>query len=309
VLLTLPDVPVTVMVDVPAATVPAATSVIVPGLLAVADVNDAFTPFGKPAAAKTTVPLNPFCGLTVRELPALLPGVRLRLAGDAVNVKVGTVMVRPMLAVLFRAPEVPVTVTLTVAAVTELAAVSVSVLALIVLTGLKAAVTPLGRPVAARITLPLNPFSGLTVRVLVPLVPGVRLRLTADAERVKLGTAIVRPIVAVLLSVPETPVTVTVAVPPTAELAAVSVKVLEPLVLAGLKDAVTPFGRPVADRLTLALNPFAGVTVIVLVVLLPAETESVGVDEASVKLAAAGAELRSLIRDWPAGVPQPVARS
>jgi hypothetical protein len=145
--------------------------------------------------------------------------------------------------------------------------------------------------------------------VLVALLPGVRLRLTADADRVKLGTAIVRPIVVALFSVPEAPVTVTVVVPLTAVLAAASVRVLEPLVLEGLKDAVTPFGRPVADRLTLALKPFAGVTVIVLTALLPAETESVAADEESVKLAAAGAELRSLMRDWPAGVPQPVARS
>jgi hypothetical protein len=36
---------------------------------------------------------------------------------------------------------------------------------------LNAAVTPLGRPDAARLTLPLKPFAGLIVTVLVPLLP------------------------------------------------------------------------------------------------------------------------------------------
>ena len=55
---------------------------------------------------------------------------------------------------------------------------------------------------------------------------------------------------------PDVPVTVTVTVPVAA-------------VLLGLNDAVTPLGRPDADRPTLLLKPFCGVTVMVLAPLVP----------------------------------------
>jgi hypothetical protein len=50
---------------------------------------------------------------------------------------------------------------------------------------------------------------------------------------------------------------------------AASVRVLAAVVLAGLKDAVTPLGRPDATRLTLLLKPLCGLTVRVLAPLLP----------------------------------------
>lgn len=78
--------------------------------------------------------------------------------------------------------------------------------------------------------------------------------------------------VAVWVRVPETPVIVTVARPTLAVLAAVRVNVLAPVVLAGLNDAVTPVGRPLAVSATEPLNPLIGVTVIVLVPLAPATT-------------------------------------
>lgn len=68
---------------------------------------------------------------------------------------------------------------------------------------------------------------------------------------------------------PDEPVTVIEAVPVTAVLLAVSDNVLAPAVLLGLKDAVTPLGRPAADKLTLPLNPFSGVMESVLVPLAP----------------------------------------
>ncbi len=52
------------------------------------------------------------------------------------------------------------------------------------------------------------------------------------------------------------PVMVTVTVPVVAVPLAVSVNVLVLAVLLGLKDAVTPLGRPDADKLTLLLKPF-----------------------------------------------------
>ena len=68
-----------------------------------------------------------------------------------------------------------------------LLAASVSVLVPVVLVGLKVAVTPLGRPEAARPTLPVKPFSGATVMVLEPLAPCVMVRLLGNAERLKFG--------------------------------------------------------------------------------------------------------------------------
>lgn len=70
-----------------------------------------------------------------------------------------------------------------------------------------------------------------------------------------------------LVKVPEVPVTVTVAEPVVAVPLAVSVKVL--VLLLGLKDAVTPAGKPEADKLTLPVKPFSGVTEMVLVPLAP----------------------------------------
>ncbi len=74
-------------------------------------------------------------------------------------------MVKFTVAVLCKLPEVPVMVTAAVPNVAETLAVSVSVPALNV------AVTPAGKPDAARATVPLNPFSGAMVMVLAPVVP------------------------------------------------------------------------------------------------------------------------------------------
>jgi len=78
----------------------------------------------------------------------------------------------------------------------------------------------------------------------------------------------------VFVKLPDTPVMVTVTVPVVAVPLAVSVNVLLLAVLLlavllGLNDAVTPLGRPDADKLTLPLKPFCGVTVITLVLLVP----------------------------------------
>ena len=75
--------------------------------------------------------------------------------------------------------------------------------------------------------------------------------------------------VVVFVWLPDTPVMVTVTVPVVAVLLVVSVSVLVPVVLVGLNDAVTPLGKPEADKLTLPLKPFCAVTVIVLVPLFP----------------------------------------
>jgi hypothetical protein len=181
-------------------------------------------------------------------------------------------MVRRTVVEFVKLPEVPVMVTVTVTVDAVLLAVSVNVLVLIVLVGLNEAVTPLGRPEADKLTLPLKPFCGVTVMVLVPLVPWVIAKLLGDAESVKLGTGsgfTVRKTVVVFVKLPEAPVMVTVTVPVAAPLPAASVSVLVLVVLVGLNAAVTPLGRPEADKLTLPLKPFWGVTVMVLVPLAP----------------------------------------
>src|SRR5215472_310365 len=90
--------------------------------------------------------------------------------------------------VFVKLPEVPVMVTVAVPVVAVPLAVSVNVLVLVVLPGLNDAVTPLGRPDAAKLTLPVKPFCGVTVMVLVPLDPCTMVRLLGEAETVKLGS-------------------------------------------------------------------------------------------------------------------------
>ena len=88
------------------------------------------------------------------------------------------------MAVFVKLLDEPVTVTVTVPVAAMLLAVSVNVLVLAVLTGLKDAVTPLGRPDADKLTLLLKPFCGVTAMVLVPVVPRVIVKLFGEAERV-----------------------------------------------------------------------------------------------------------------------------
>ena len=80
-----------------------------------------------------------------------------------------------------------VTVELPVAAV--VLAVNVSVLVLVAGFGLNDAVTPVGRPDAARVTVPVNPFVGVTLMVLVPLAPCATVTEEGEAERLKSGVA------------------------------------------------------------------------------------------------------------------------
>jgi hypothetical protein len=98
------------------------------------------------------------------------------------------------------------------------------------------------------------------------------------------GKAItVRETVVVFVKLPEVPVMVTVAGPATAVLAADSVKVLVLVAGLGLKAAVTPFGKPVADKVTVPLKPFCGVTVMVLVPLAPCVTVTLAGEDESEK--------------------------
>ena len=83
-----------------------------------------------------------------------------------------------------RPPDLPLTLTLKVPVDAELLTVNVNnVLLDVEGFGLKAAVTPVGRLDPEKVTLPLKPFCGVTVIVLVPVLPRATLRLLGEAER------------------------------------------------------------------------------------------------------------------------------
>jgi len=152
------------------------------------------------------------------------------------------------------APLVPVMVTFEVPVVAVADAVKVITLLA------KVAVTPVGRALAANVTLPLNPLTGVTVIVLVALPPWVTDTLAGFAEREKSGWPLVTPreMVVVRERAPLVPVMVMVAMPVVAVLDALKVTTLP------AKLAVTPVGIPLALKATLPLKPPPVVTVIVL---------------------------------------------
>ena len=91
--------------------------------------------------------------------------------------------VREIVVEFDKLPEVPVMVTVAVPVVAVLLAVSVNVLVVVAGFVLNVAVTPLGNPDADKVTLPLKPFCGVTVIVLVPAVPCVIVKPLGEAER------------------------------------------------------------------------------------------------------------------------------
>jgi hypothetical protein len=185
---------------------------------------------------------------------------------------VAALTVREIVVVFVKLPEVPAMVTVAVPVVAVLLAVSVKVLVAVVGLGLNDADTPVGRLGADKLTLLLKPFCGVMVIVLVPLAPCEMPRLAGNAERAKFGTTAavtVRLMVVEFVKLPEVPVMVTVTVPVVAAPLAVSVKLLEAVAGLVLNDEVTPLGSPEADKLTLLLKPFCGVTEMVLVPLVP----------------------------------------
>src|ERR1019366_2664296 len=229
------------------------------------------TPLGRPDAERVTLPLKPFDGVMLIVLVPWLPCVMVKLLGLADSVKLGAgVTVRLIVVVLFKLPDVPVIVTVAVPVAAVTLAVRVSVLLLVAGFGLNAAVTPLGKPDAERVTLPLKPFDGVMLIVLVPWLPCVMVKLLGLADSVKFGAGVTdRLIVVVCVKLPDVPVIVTVAVPVAAVTLAVKVSVLVDVAGFGLNAAVTPLGKPDAERVTLPLKPFDGVMVIVLVPWLP----------------------------------------
>jgi hypothetical protein len=286
-----PEVPVMVIVEVPAAAVPLAvrvsTLVLVVGLVA----KDAVTPAGNPEAARVTEPVNGLTSVTVIVSVPLAPCAVERVAADGFSVKlpvpqvVEAVSMRAIVVVALREPDVPVIVIVFVATTAEQLAVRVRTLVEVAGLGANEAVTPAGSPEAARVTLPLNGITSVTVMVSVPLAPWAIDRVVADGLIVKLPAVVtVRAMVVVAVKEPEVPVMVTVAAPVVAVLLAVRVSTLVEVVGLVANAAVTPAGSPEAARVTLPLNGLTSVIVIVSVVLAPGAIDRAAAEGLSVKL-------------------------
>src|SRR5215831_3717554 len=152
-----------VMVAGPVVAVPLAVSVNALALVALLGLNDAVTPAGKPEADKLTLPLKPFCGVTVMVVDPVAPWTSVKLFGDAERAKLPWgFTVREIVVVLVRLPEVPVIVTVTVPTVAVPVAERVRRLLVVVGFVPKVAATPLGKAETAKFTLPLNPLNGFS---------------------------------------------------------------------------------------------------------------------------------------------------
>ncbi len=104
----------------------------------------------------------------------------------AVGVQEMLPTVRAMVVDAVSVPEVPLMVTVGVPDAAALLAVSVSTLPPVVGLVPKAAVTPLGNPETASVTLPANGLTSDTVMVSVALLPCARVNAEDDAKSVKL---------------------------------------------------------------------------------------------------------------------------
>lgn len=200
-----PDVPVTVTVADPVVAVPDAVSVSVDVALPFAGgvtglvEYAAVTPLGNPVVVSVVAELKLFWLVMVTVLVPLPPCVTVTDEGDAPMVKLGVAAaftVRAIVVLCVVDPETPVIVTVAGPVVAEPEAVSVSVEVALPfaggVTGLveKAAVTPLGNPVALRVVAALKPLRLVIVMVLIPFEPCVIVNELGEAPIVKSGVAV-----------------------------------------------------------------------------------------------------------------------
>ena len=129
-----------------------------------------------------------------------------RLTGTAVE---AAFTVRLIVVEAVSEPDVPLTVTVTVPVVALLLAVRVNTLVFVVGLVANDAVTPLGKPVAARVTLPEKPFAGTTVMVSVAVAPCVIVKVDVSESVKKAGGLTVTLTVTEDVNEPEVPVIIT----------------------------------------------------------------------------------------------------
>lgn len=174
----LPDVPVIVTVAFAAAASSAAVSVrrLEPPVAGLGE-KLAVTPAGTPLAESVTSPLKPFWAVTVMVDFSDDPGGRLIVLGAAAKLKPGALMVSDNVVDAVKFPEVPVIVTVAVPGTAASLALSFKIALLVAGLGENDAVTPPGRPVAAKFTSPLKPFCPEIWTFDVPESPSFKLRL------------------------------------------------------------------------------------------------------------------------------------
>lgn len=257
---TLPEIPLTVTCVALAAAAPVAFRVRVLLVVALAGLNDAVTPAGKPVAVRATAPVKPALGAMVMVVVPEPPVATFTFVDDEDRLKPGAAdTVRATVACAERDPAVAVMVNGAAPRVAVALAVIFSV------TPVNVAVTPAGNAPIVRAGVPVKPFSAVIVKLVLPEAPCVTLKLEGDAAKVKLGPAfMVRLRVTEAVAVPEVPVIVTVDVPTGAVAAPVNVATAVVEVEAGLNETVTPVGRPEAVSVALPVKPVLGVMVMVL---------------------------------------------
>lgn len=178
--------------------------------------------------------------------------------------------------------------------------------------GLKVTVTPLPCPEAPKAIVELKSPAIVVVIVVVPDFPLTMLTELGDALIEKFGGPVtVRVTVVVSVMVPEVPVTVMGYTPVTVDAATVIVivEVPSPVIEVGLKATVTPFGWPVADKLTAESKPPVTELIMLDVPDVPCANVTAAGEENSVKPGAPEPPASELIKPLPFGLPQPVARS
>jgi hypothetical protein len=270
----LPEVPVTVSVNVPGEAAEEAAMVKVEDALppesgvTVVGENVALTPLGTPAMLNPVALLNPFkLEIVTVDDAELPPAVTASEDGETPILKSAlacATTVRARLVLWVVLPEVPemVRVNGPVVAVDEAVRVRVEVTLPpeggVTVAGENEAVTPPGSPEMLRLVALLKPLILPTVTVAVPLVPRVTLSEAGATLTLKSGCG-TDPTVMVRftrwLMLPLLPVIFKTKVPVVAEEDAVSVRVEDAVppaggvTVAGAKDAVTPAGSPETLRL------------------------------------------------------------
>ena len=166
-----PLVPVIVIVELPAGVVDAVVIVIVELLPAVTEpgLKAAEAPVGNPLADSTTVPLKPFNTPVLTVYGVLFPEATVALPGVPLMVKSGEPLtVNATVVVRVSAPLVPVMVIveLPVGVLPVVVIVNAEVIPGVIDVGLnEAVVAPPGNPLAVKATVPVKPF-----RALAPMV-------------------------------------------------------------------------------------------------------------------------------------------
>jgi hypothetical protein len=207
----------------------------------------AVTPLGRPEMANWTLPtVEPDEPSTYMLAVVVLPGAN-PMDGGADRSRLPSEMVSVRGAEAVLDPQVPLIVTVLFPGAAVLLAVSVSVAALVVGSGEKDAVTPVGRPLAESLTLPVNPNSGLT-KIAVEVTPPGAMTASPQGWSVKVGVTTFNGMVVIAFCVPDVPVTVTVHDPAFAALLAFRVKMVDCVMRPGSKLAVTPVGNPETAR-------------------------------------------------------------